>query len=129
MYSILSGEIYSVKKVPGIDHSKSLLKEIVKNFFEVKLAPLSSILMWSSSVICHLVFSECSMLSVYLKYVSRFFPIDKNIKQRIYLKFRIANGIPCAESLKCCRRLTVNRLYQKHVHMSGTRRKKSNYPR
>ena len=36
--------IHSVKKVPGIDHSKSSLKEIVKNRFDAKLAPLSSIL-------------------------------------------------------------------------------------
>ena len=28
------------------------------------------------------------------------FPMDKNIEQRIYLKFCIANGISCAESLK-----------------------------
>ena len=39
--------IHSVKKVPGIDHSKSPLKEIIKNLFDDKLAPLSSILTWS----------------------------------------------------------------------------------
>ena len=39
-----SGYIHSVKKVPGIDHSKSPLKEnFVKNLFDAKLAPLSSI--------------------------------------------------------------------------------------
>ena len=36
--------IHSVKKVPGIDHSKSPLKEIVKNLFDPKLKPLSSII-------------------------------------------------------------------------------------
>ena len=36
--------INSVKKVPGIDHSKAPLKEIVKNLFDAKLTPLSSIL-------------------------------------------------------------------------------------
>ena len=36
--------IHFVKKVPGIDHSKSPLKEILKNLFDAKLAPLSSIL-------------------------------------------------------------------------------------
>ena len=36
--------VHSIKKVPGIDHSKSLLKKIVKNLFDAKLAPLSSIL-------------------------------------------------------------------------------------
>ena len=58
--------IHSVKKVPGIDHSKSLLKEIVKNLFDANLAPLSSILTWNSSAIWYLVCSKCSMLSVYL---------------------------------------------------------------
>ena len=65
--------VHSVKKVPGIDHSKSPLKEIVKNLFDAKLAPLFSITTWSSSAICHLVYSQCSMLSVYLKCVSRIF--------------------------------------------------------
>ena len=31
-------------------------------------------------------------------------PMDKNIEQRIYLKFCIANGILCAESLKMLQR-------------------------
>ena len=42
-------DIHSVKKVPRIDHSKSALKEIAKNLFDAKLAPLSSIPTWSSS--------------------------------------------------------------------------------
>ena len=92
--------IHSVKKVPIVDHSKSLLKEIVKNLFDAKLVPLSSILTWSSSAICHLVCWQCLMLSVYLKCVSRFFQwIYKNIEQRICLKFCIVNGISCTESL------------------------------
>ena len=48
--------VHYVKKVPGIDHSKSLLKEIVKNLFNAKLAPLPSILTWSSNAICHLFY-------------------------------------------------------------------------
>ena len=65
--------VHYVKKVPRIDHSKCPLKEIVKNLFNAKLTPLSYILTSSSSAICHLVWSQCSMLSVYLKCVSRFF--------------------------------------------------------
>ena len=64
------------------------------------MAPLSSILTCSLSVICHLVCSQCSLLSVYLKCVSRFFQWLRIKKQRICLKFFIANGISCAESLK-----------------------------
>ena len=56
-----------MKKVPGIVHSKSPLKEIVKNLLDTKLVPLSSILKWSSSAICYLVCSQCWMLSVYRK--------------------------------------------------------------
>ena len=70
--STIDCHIYFVKKVPGIYHSKRPLKEIMKNLFDAKLAPLSSILTWSSSAICHLVCSQCSM-SVYLKCLSRFF--------------------------------------------------------
>ena len=33
--------LHSVKKVLGINHSKSPLKEIVKNFFDANLAPLT----------------------------------------------------------------------------------------
>ena len=40
------------------------------------------------------------MLSVYLNCVSRFFKMEKNIEQRICLKFCIANGISYAELLK-----------------------------
>ena len=49
--------IHFVKKAPRIDYSKSPLEEIVKIFFDAKLAPLSSILTWRSSAICHLVCS------------------------------------------------------------------------
>ena len=52
-------KIHSVKKVPGIDHSKSPVKDIVKNLFDAKFAPLSSILTWSSSTFCHLVYPQC----------------------------------------------------------------------
>ena len=65
--------VHFVKKVPGIDHSKSPLKEIVKNLLDAKLTPVSSILTRSSSAMCHLVCLQCSMLSVYLKSVLRFF--------------------------------------------------------
>ena len=53
--------------------SKRKLKEFVKNLFDAKLAPLSFILTWSSSAICHLVCSQCSMMSVHLKCLLRFF--------------------------------------------------------
>ena len=35
--------VHSVKKVQGNDHSKSSLKNIFKNLFDAKLAPLSSL--------------------------------------------------------------------------------------
>ena len=56
--------IHSVKKVLGIDHSKIPLKEIVKYHFDAKSAPLSSILTWSQSAICHLVHSRSSPVGV-----------------------------------------------------------------
>ena len=62
-----------VKKVPGSDHLKNPLKETVGNLFDANLAPVSCILTWSSSAIYHLFCSQCSMSSVYLKCVSRFF--------------------------------------------------------
>ena len=111
--------VHSFKKVPGNDHLKSPFKEIVKNLFDLKLAPLPSILTWSSSAICHLVCSQCSMLSVYLKCVLRFFQwiwISNNefaSNFAMQMEFRVRNR------WKCYRRLTVNRLYQKHVHVSG----------
>ena len=72
--------MHSVKKVPGIDHSKSSLKQIVKILFDARLAPLSSILTWRSSAIRQFVCLQCSMLSVYLKCVHiAIFPMDKNI--------------------------------------------------
>ena len=46
-----SRDMHSVKKISGIDHSKCPLKEIVKNLFGTKLAPLSSILTWSPVVV------------------------------------------------------------------------------
>ena len=90
---------HSVKKVPGNDHSKSPHKEIVKNLFDAKLAPLSSILTWSSSAICHLVCSVFDVVSL-SKVCFAIFTMDKKIEQRICFKFCIANGISCAESLK-----------------------------
>ena len=36
----LDTSVHSVKKVPGIDNSKSRLKEIVRHLFEATLAPL-----------------------------------------------------------------------------------------
>ena len=92
--------IHSVKKVPGIDYSKSLLKEIVKNLFDAKLGPLFSILTWSSSAICNLVCSQRSILPVYLKCVSRFYQYYIIISIFFLYQYYI--------------------IYQKHVHMSGT---------
>ena len=113
-------EIHSVKKIPGIDHSKSPLKEIVKNLFGAKFAPLSSILTWSSSAICHLVCSQCSMLSVYLKCVSGFFQWIRISNKDFVSNFALQIEFRVRNHWKCYRRLTVNRLNQKHVHMSGT---------
>ena len=90
-------DIHSVRKVSGIDHSKSPFKEIVKNPFDAKLAPLSSILTWSSSAICHLVCSQCSMLSVYLKCVSRLFQWIRILNKEfvsnfgLQMEFRVRN--------------------------------------
>ena len=103
--------IRSVKKVQGLNHSKRPLKEIVKNLFGAKLAPLSSILTWSSSSICHLVCSQCRMLSVYIKCVSRCFQLIKISNKEdvsnvaLQIEFRVRN------CWKLYKRLTVNQLY------------------
>ena len=110
----------SVKKVLGIDHLKSPLKEIVKNLFEAKLTPLSSILTWSSNAICHLVCSQCSMLSVYLKCVSRFFQWIRISNTEFVSNFALQMEFRVQNRWKCYRRLAMNRLYEKDVHMSGT---------
>ena len=112
--------INTVEKVPGIDRSKSPLKEIVKNLFKAKLAPLSSILQWSSSAICHSVCSQCSMLSVYLKCVSRFFQWIRISNKEFVSNFALQMEFRVRKRWKCYRRLTVNQLYQKQVHLSGT---------
>ena len=101
-------------------YSKRPLKEIVKNLFDAKLAPLSSILTWSSSTIFYLVFSQCSMLSVYLKCVSRFFQWIGISNKGFFSNFALQMEFFVRDRWKCYKRLTVNRLYQKHVHMSGT---------
>ena len=87
-------KIHSVKKVPGIDHSKSPLKEIDKNLFDVKLTPLSSIrdLLFSLFTVVDVVSLSQVCFAI--------FPMDKNMEQRICLKFCIANAISCAELLK-----------------------------
>ena len=46
--------------------------------------------------------------------------IYKNIEQRICLKFCMQMKFRVRNREKCYRRLTVNRRYQKHVHMSAT---------
>ena len=57
----------------------------------------SFILTWSSSAICYLVlFTVLDVVSVCFA----IFPVDKNIEQRICIRFFIANGISCAQSLK-----------------------------
>ena len=112
------GNIHSVKKVTGINHSKSPLEEIVKNLFDAKLAPLSSILKWSSSAICHLVCLQCSMLSVYLKCDLRFFQWIRISNKEFVSNFGLQMEFHVRNRLKCYRSLTVNRLHQKHVHMS-----------
>ena len=113
-------DIHSVKKVPGIDHSESPLEEIVKNLLDAKLAPLSSVLMWSLSAFCNLVHLQCSMLSVVLKCVSRFFQWIRISNKEFVSNFALQKEFRMWNRWKCYRRLTVNRLYQKHAHMSGT---------
>ena len=103
--------IHSVKKVPGIDHSKSSLKEIAKNLFDAKLAPLSSILTWSSSTICHLICSQCSVLSVYLKCVPRLFQWIRISNKEFVSNFALQMEFRVRNRWKWYRRLTVNRLY------------------
>lgn len=81
--------IHSIKNEPRINYLKSPLKEIVEILFVTKLAQLSAI--------CLLVCLQCvSSSQVFFANVT----IDKNIEQRIYLKFCIANGNSCAEPLK-----------------------------
>ena len=93
--------VHSVKKIPGIDHSKSPLKDIVKNIFDAKLAPLFTILTSSSSAICHLACWQCSMFSVYLKCVSRFFQWIRISNKEfvsnfaLQMKFRMRNRWKC----------------------------------
>ena len=84
-----SHDLHSVKKVPWINHSKSPLKKIIKTLFDAKLAPLSSILTWSSSAICHLVCSQCSILSVYFKCVSLFFQRIRISNKEFALNFAL----------------------------------------
>ena len=117
---LCKGVILSVKEVPRIDHSKSPLKGITKNLFDAKLAPLSSILTCSSNSICHLVYSQCSMLSVYLKCVSWFFQWIRISNKEFVSNFALQMEFCVRNRWECYRRLTVNRLYQKHMHMSGT---------
>ena len=112
--------IHFVKKIPGTDHSKTLVKEIGKNLFDAELAPLPSILTWSSSAICDLVCSQCSILSVYLKFISRFFQYIRISNKEFVSNFILQMEFRVQNRWKCYRSLTVNRLYQKHVHMSGT---------
>ena len=90
MKNQITTSILSVKKVPEIDHSKSPIKEIVKNLFDAKLTPLSSI---------HSVFTVLDVVSL-SQVCFAIFPMDKNIEQRIRLKFCIENGNSCAESLE-----------------------------
>ena len=97
-YTIAETEMHPVKKVPGIDHSKSSLEEIVKNLFDAKLAPLSSILTQSSNAICHLVCSQCSMLSIYLKCVSRFFQWIRISNKEFVSNFALQMDFVCGIS-------------------------------
>ena len=78
--------IHSVKKVPGINYSKSLFNKIVKNLFDVEFER-------------DLAFSLFTVLDVgsLSQVCFEIFPMDKNIEQRICLKFCIENGISCAE--------------------------------
>ena len=96
--------------------SKKYRKLIIQ---KAKLASLSSILTWSSSAICYLLCSQCSTLSVYLKYVSQFFKWIKISNKEFVSNFALQMEFRVQNCWKCYRRLSVNRLYQKHVDMSG----------
>ena len=97
---IHKGDIHTTKKVPGIDHSKSPLKGMVKNLFDGKFG--ITVLYTDVEFECDLSFSLFTVLDVdsLSQVCYAIFPMDKNIEQRICLKFCIANGISCAESLK-----------------------------
>ena len=81
--------LHSDKKVPEIDHSKSPLREIVKNLSDAKFerdlsfSLLTELNVFSSSQVC-----------------SAILPMDKNIEQWICAEFCIANEISCEKSLK-----------------------------
>ena len=96
---------------------KTLLQKI--NTF-CKLASLSSILTWSLNGGGHLFCSQCSMLSVDLKCVSRFSQWIRISNREFVSNFALQMDFRVQNRWKYYRRLTVNRLYQKHVHMSDT---------
>ena len=62
---------------------------------------MSSILTWSSSAICHLVCLQCSMLSVYLKCVSRFFQWIRITNKEFVLNFALQMGFRVRNRWKC----------------------------
>ena len=66
----------------------------------------------------YIVCSQCSM-SVYLKCVSRFFQWIRISNKEFVSNFALQMEFRVRNRWKCYRRLTVNRLYQKHVYMSG----------
>ena len=79
--------------------AESPLKEIVKNLFDAKLAPLLYTGVEFERDLSFTVFTVLDVVS-FSQVCFAIFPMDKNIEQRICLKFCIANGISCAESLK-----------------------------
>ena len=89
------------------------------------MAPLFSILTLSSSAICNLVRSQCSMLSVYFKCVSRFFQWIRISNKEFVSNFAFQMEFSVRNRWKCYRSLTVNRLYQKHVHISSSKFKRN----
>ena len=97
MRTVGDWKLHSVKKVPGIDHSKSPLKEIVKNLFDAKLVPLSSILTRTSSAIFHLVSSQswcCQFISsVFRDFFNGKEYWTKNLSQILHCKWNFVCGI------------------------------------
>ena len=90
--------VNSLKKVSGIDHSKIPLKEIVKNLFDAKFAPLVTTNVEFERDLSFSLFTVLDVVSLSQVYFA-IFPLDKNFEQRFCLKFRIPNGISRAESL------------------------------
>ena len=106
---IIYGKVHSLlninsKPVVVLDDRKCVWRHFQSNFHcgglsgetlshpSLELAPLPSILTWSSSTICHLVCSVPDVVSL-SQVCFAIFLMDNYIEQRICFKFCISNGI------------------------------------